>query len=336
VVAGKGWHDRLGALHAEAMALRDAGSLARGATVYVTLSPCASHGRQPPCADALIAAQVARVIAAVDDPNPQNASGLEKLRQAGIPAVSGLLRAEAEYLARGFFKKQLRHLPYLTLKYAMTLDGKIASITGDSHWVSGEESRELVHDLRSRSDAILIGSGTALADKPRLTVRDPVWSSRGGSKLHIQPRRVIVDSRGRTPPGAALFNPNPPGGETSVAVTDQADPARLAALAAAGARILRFSSPDGRVPLYQLIKQLGEDGANHVLCEGGGELAAGLLAAGLIDEIWAFITPKLIGGREAPGPIGGAGIALMGDAAAFVIREGRPVGGDWLIRAAPA
>ena len=156
-VVGRGWHDRLGGIHAEAMALLEAGSRARGALAYVTLSPCVSWGRQPPCADALIRAGVAEVIAAAADPNPHNASGIEKLRQAGVPAAMGLLREEAEYLARGFFKSQRRRLPYLTLKYAMTLDGKIASVSGDSRWVSGKESREWVQDLRSRSDAILIG-----------------------------------------------------------------------------------------------------------------------------------------------------------------------------------
>lgn len=336
-IVGRGWHDRFGDLHAEAMALREAGPRARGALAYVTLSPCVSWGRQPPCAEALIRAGVAGVIAAAVDPNPRNASGIEKLRQAGVAAFSGLLREEAEYLARGFFKSRKLDLPYLTLKYAMTLDGKIASVSGDSRWVSGTESREMVQDMRSRSDVVLIGSGTALADNPRLTVREPVWSARGGRRGHPQPRRVVVDGKARLPTDSAMLRDmGAAGGETLVALSEEADPGRIAALAAAGAGIRSFTpSRDGRVPLDALLRLLCREGANNVLCEGGGELAAGLTEAGLVDEIVVFVAPKLIGGRTAPGPVGGPGRHRLADALALEIRETRCVGPDLLIRAGP-
>ncbi|MDR1535939.1 MAG: bifunctional diaminohydroxyphosphoribosylaminopyrimidine deaminase/5-amino-6-(5-phosphoribosylamino)uracil reductase RibD [Planctomycetota bacterium] len=332
---GEGWHDRLGDSHAEAMALRQAGPRARGATVYVTLSPCVVEGRQPPCVPALIAAGVARVIAAAEDPNPDNSSGLEQLRQAGIPAVSGLLKEEAEYLSRGFFKSRLLGLPHLTLKYAMTLDGKTASVTGESRWISGPASREAVQDLRSRSDAVLVGSGTALRDDPLLNVRNPAWIRRGGPGRHPQPRRVIVDSLGRLSPIAAMFSPEFPGGGVIVAVTDLAPREKLAALEKAGAEIYVFSPADGRVPLEKLLRRLCGEGVNLVLCEGGGELSASLLEAGLVDEIWSFVAPKLLGGRKGPGAVGGRGIPRLTDAPDLAIREYRAVGGDLLIRAGP-
>ncbi len=333
-VVGRGWHDRLGGLHAEAAALRDAGAEAEGAAAYVTLSPCCSHGRQPPCTDALIRAGVRRVVVAAEDPNPCNCSGVEVLCGAGIPARSGLLREEAEYLARGFFKKQRLGLPYLTLKYAMTLDGKIACASGDSRWVSGPESREAVQAMRSRADAVLVGIGTVLADDPLLNVREPVLSRRGGADRHPQPLRVVADSRGRCPPGAALFSREKgPGGKVVVAVAAGADPARIAALERAGAEVPAFPAGGGRVPLPALLAGLAERGVNNVLCEGGGELAAGLLARGLVDEIVAFVAPKMVGGRNAPGPVGELGIARMADALAFSLREWRAVGGDIVIRA---
>ncbi len=335
-VVGRGWHDRLGDLHAEAAALRDAGPAARGATAYVTLSPCCSQGRQPPCTDALIRAGVVRVVVAAEDPNPCNCSGVEVLCGAGIPTRSGLLREEAEYLARGFFKRQRTGLAHLTLKYAMTLDGKIAAASGDSRWVSGPESRELVQDMRSRSDAVLVGAGTALADDPLLTVREPVLSRRGGAGGHPQPLRVVADSRCRLGPGAALFGKGgAPGGKVLIAAADGADPVRVAALERAGAEVALLPGGGGKVPLAALMRILAEKGVNTVLCEGGGELAAGLLSLGLVDEIFAFVAPKIAGGRQAPGPVGELGVLRMADALGFAFREWRRVGDDLLIRAEP-
>ncbi|MDR0361223.1 MAG: bifunctional diaminohydroxyphosphoribosylaminopyrimidine deaminase/5-amino-6-(5-phosphoribosylamino)uracil reductase RibD, partial [Planctomycetota bacterium] len=201
-VVGEGWHDRYGGPHAEAMALENAGGRAKGTVAYVTLSPCASRGRQPPCAGALAHAEVAEVVAAVRDPNPKNASGIERLRELGVPVRVGLLAEEAEFLARGFFKRIRRGLPHVILKYAMTLDGKTAAASGDSRWVSGPKSREAVQDMRSRADAIMVGVGTALIDDPLLNVRGEALERRGGAERHPQPRRVILDSRMRLPPEA--------------------------------------------------------------------------------------------------------------------------------------
>ncbi|MCL1999792.1 MAG: bifunctional diaminohydroxyphosphoribosylaminopyrimidine deaminase/5-amino-6-(5-phosphoribosylamino)uracil reductase RibD [Planctomycetes bacterium] len=333
-VVGRGWHDRLGGLHAEAAALSDAGAEAYGATAYVTLSPCCSQGRQPPCTDALIRAGIAGAVVAAEDPNPCNCSGLELLRQAGIPVRFGLLREEAEYLARGYFKKQRFGLPQVILKYAMTLDGKIAAASGDSRWISGPESRELVQDMRSRADAVLVGIKTVLADDPLLTVREPVLSRRGGN--HPQPLRVVADSRCRLPPGAAMFRPeNGPGGKIFVAVLAGADPGMAAELERVGAEVRVFPAIGGGVALTSVLRVLAERGVNNILCEGGGGLAAGLLSLGLVDEIIAFVALKIVGGSGAPGPVGELGTTRIADASSFTMRECRRVGEDLMIRVEP-
>ena len=333
-VVGRGWHDRLGDLHAEAMALRDAGGEARGATAYVTLSPCTTHGRQPPCSDALIQAGVAEVIVAACDPNPKNCSGIEVLNQAGIPARFGLLHEEAEYVARGFFKLVRTGLPYVTLKYAMTLDGKIAAASGDSRWVSGPESREMVQDMRSRHDAIMVGSGTALADNPMLNVREPVLSRRGGPGRHRQPVRVVIDGRARLPLDSALLtNTVEPAGRVLVVTADSADDERRVALRNAGAYVAIFPDDGGHVDLRLLLEELGRMEIGMLLCEGGGGLAAALLKKGLVDEIAAFVAPKIIGGSNAPGPVGGLGIGLMANALPLRVIETSRVGEDIFVRA---
>lgn len=332
-VVGRGWHDRLGDLHAEAMALRQAGPRASGGVAYVTLSPCATTGRQPPCTTALIKAGVREVIIAAEDPNPRNTSGPDVLRQAGIVVRTGLLREEAEHLARGFFKNMRQRLPFLTLKYAMTLDGKIATASGDSRWVSGPESRELVQDMRSRHDAVLVGSGTALADDPLLNVRDPVWTRRGGSERHRQPLRVIADGRCRLPNTAAMLDSTRDlGGAVLVATTTNAEADRVAALTRAGAEVLALPTPDAQVPLRLLLGELAQRGVNLVLCEGGGQLAAGLLRAGLVDEIVVFIAPKLIGGNAAPGPVGEMGFTRMAEAIELQMTEGKMLASDIVVK----
>lgn len=333
-IVGRGWHDRLGDLHAEAAALQEAGPKAAGATAYVTLSPCTTTGRQPPCADALIRAGVSKVVIAAEDPNPKNTAGPEVLSQAGVEVVIGLLQEEAEYLARGFFKAMRRRLPFVTLKYAMTLDGKIAAASGDSRWVSGTASREVVQDMRSRHDAILVGSGTALADDPLLSVRDPVLARRGGPERHRQPLRVVADSHCRLPVGAAMFDPARGGGAVLIATAaGGVEEERIAALTTAGAEVLRLPSADGQVPLRLLMAELVNRGVNLVFCEGGGRLAAGLLRAGLVDEIVAFIAPKIIGGHLAPGPVGEMGFTRMAEARELEVRECKFVGDDIMVRA---
>ncbi len=331
-IIATGWHDKLGDLHAEAMALRNAGAEAKDCTAYITLSPCTTHGKQPPCSDALIRAQIAEAIVAAPDPNPQNADGVHALMQAGIPARSGLLREEAEYLARGFMKMQRSRLPWLTLKYAMTLDGKIAAASGDSRWVSGTESRELVQDMRSRADAILVGSGTAFADNPLLTVRPPALAARGGPDKHPQPLRVVADSRCRLSAEAAMLDPaQGPGGNVVVFCLEQHDEENAARLRRAGADVVPLPAAPGKIPLEKMLSELGRRGVNTVLCEGGGELAASLVADGLADEVAVFIAPKLVGGRDAPGPVGGAGAPRMAEAWPVAQGEWRRVGDDMLV-----
>ena len=334
-VVGRGWHNRLGDLHAEAMALKEAGDRAWGATAYVTLSPCSSHGRQPPCADALIRARVAGVVAAAEDPNPRNTSGLDVLRRSGVPVRVGLLRSEAEYLARGFFKLMRRGRPFVTLKYAMTLDGKTATATGDSRWVSGPESLELVHDMRSRHDAVMVGSGTALADDPLLNVREPVLGDREAFGPHPQPLRVILDSNCRLSPDAAMLRPeNGQGGRVLVAAVESAPPERADALLLAGAEVLLLPPVDGHAPIDNLLDDLARRGVAMILCESGGRLSAALLRAGAVDEIVAFVAPKLAGGQTAPGPVADLGIGKMAEALRLDVRESRRVGSDTMIRAA--
>lgn len=336
-IVGEGWHNRLGDLHAEAAALKNAGERARGADCYVTLGPCGTHGRQPPCADALVRAGVARVAVAAEDPNPKNTAGPDILRAAGIAVETGLLRAEAEYVMRGFFKAMRDKRPYLTYKYAMTLDGKTATAAGDSRWISGPESREMVQDMRSRSDAILIGAGTAMADNPLLTVREPVWSRRGGAAEHRQPLRIVVDGALRLRPGSAMLDKKRGAGGAVLVATGVAASRTRAAddLARAGAEILALPDTDGKIDPAALLDELQRRGVYVVLCEGGGGLAAALLAGGHIDEIAAFVAPKLAGGSAAPGALAGAGVGLMRDAVQFVTKEWRRVGDDILIRACP-
>ncbi len=334
-IAAEGWHDRYGGLHAEAMALsRLQPGEAESAVAYVTLAPCISYGKQPPCADALAAAGVKEVVIAVCDPNPQNQASLERLKNLGLGFRTGLLEEEARYLARGFFSRFRQNRPYVTLKYAMTLDGKIAAASGDSRWVSGPESREIVQDLRSRNDAVLVGIGTALADDPLLTVRNPVLARRSENGPHPQPLRVIADSHARLSPTAALFGNSPePGGKVLVATLDGNAAARAAKLSAAGAEVVMTPERDGRICLKDLLALLLKRGVNNVLCEGGAAVAASLLAEEIVDEVIVFVAPKIVGGTQAPGPVGDLGIMRMADARKLRFKDVRSVAGDIMVRA---
>lgn len=335
-IVGRGWHDRLGGVHAEVMALNDAGENARGAKAYVTLSPCTSHGRQPPCTLALIGAGVKRVFVAAEDPNPCNCSGIEVLKGAGIEAHSGLLGEEAEYLARGFFKKMRCGVPYVTLKYAMTLDGRIATATGDSRWISCAESREWVHVFRSQVDAVMVGSGTALTDNPLLNVRGEAWERCGGTRgRHRQPIRVVVDGGLQLTPEAAMFatgcGEDERGGRVIVAGVKGKNSEGARALRLAGAEVVEFESEGGKVPVGEVLEYLGEAGVNHILCEGGGGLAGVLVEGGWVDEVVVFIAPKIVGGVNAPGPVGGEGVGKMVNALGLNVRECKRVGDDVMI-----
>lgn len=286
-VVGEGWHARAGEAHAEAHALTAAGERARGATAYVTLEPCSHHGRTPPCADALIAAGVARVVAAMRDPNPQvGGNGLEKLRAAGIAFENGLMEAEARELNIGFVSRMERGRPWVRLKLAASLDGKTALNNGRSQWITGPEARRDGHAWRARACAILTGAGTVRDDDPRLTVRD-VETSR-------QPLRVVVDSHFETPPTARILE----GGHTLVAAASE-DAARIAALRAAGAEVVVLPNPHGKVDLPRLLRQLAERGVNELHVEAGHKLNGSLLREGLVDELLLYFAPTILGsGRE--------------------------------------
>jgi diaminohydroxyphosphoribosylaminopyrimidine deaminase/5-amino-6-(5-phosphoribosylamino)uracil reductase len=320
-LVGEGYHREVGGPHAEVWALRQAGDRARGGTIYVTLEPCSHHGRTPPCADALVQAGLGRVVAAMVDPNPRvSGAGLERLREAGIEVEVGVLEGEARRLNAAYIKHTVEGLPLVSLKAAMSLDGKIATASRESRWITGERARAVGHRLRAMHDAVMVGMGTVLADDPRLTVRQ----ARGRT-----PRRVVVDSKGRTPTEAAVLKADQI--PVIIAVTEGAPEGKTAALRGAGAEVIEVSSRDGRVDLQGLMQDLASRQIQSVLVEGGGTLAEGLLAAGLVDRVYFFIAPKIIGGATAPTPVDGAGIAELSQAWRLERVQVRRVGEDILI-----
>ena len=324
-VVGEGAHLRAGGPHAEAAALDAAGPAARGATCYVTLEPCAHFGRTPPCADALVRAGVSRVVAAVGDPHREvDGRGLARLRAAGVTVTVGVREAEARALNRAFFCAVTESRPHVTLKAAMTLDGKIASVDGASRWITGEAARLEAHRLRFAADAVLVGIGTVLADNPRLTVRHTGLPSK-------EPLRVVVDSRLRIPVDARVLRSGDPG-RALVACVAPAPAGPAAALRARGARVLELPGEAGRVDVRALLGALRALDVIAVLVEGGGEFGGALVEAGLVDRVAFFVAPRLLGGREAPGPVGGRGRSLK-DALALAEVTTRRLGDDLLIEA---
>jgi diaminohydroxyphosphoribosylaminopyrimidine deaminase/5-amino-6-(5-phosphoribosylamino)uracil reductase len=306
-IVGEGFHVAAGRPHAEAVALAQAGARARGATLFVTLEPCAHEGRTPPCTDAIIAAGISEVRYAIGDPDPRvSGRGARFLEAAG-----GEHAAEASELLRGYLQRTRTGRPWVTAKYAMSLDGKTATRTGEARWISGETSRRHVHMLRDRADAVVVGIGTVLADDPALTVRPAPPDGR-------QPLRVVADSRLRLPPEAALAGPALAPGTAVAHVGDDSDPAvraRAERLRERGLELLALPADrDGRIDLACLLAELGRRALNQVLVEGGGELLAGLVGAGLVDEIEACVAPVLIGGANAPTPIRGRGTDRLIDA----------------------
>jgi diaminohydroxyphosphoribosylaminopyrimidine deaminase / 5-amino-6-(5-phosphoribosylamino)uracil reductase len=281
-IVGEGWHEKAGEPHAEIHALRAAGESARGATAYVSLEPCAHHGLTPPCVDALIAAGVARVIAAMQDPNPSVAGeGMSRLTAAGIETAVGLLEDEARELNIGFHSRMLRGRPWVRVKAAASLDGRTALSNGASQWITGEAARQDGHRLRARACAVLSGIGSVLADDPQMTVR--------GVEVDRQPLRVIVDSRLRTPPRARILQ----GGALVVGALPESD--RKTALEVAGAEVLLLPGPDGHVDLQFLLRELGRRGMNELHVEAGRTLNGALLAQGLVDELVLYLAPIFLG-----------------------------------------
>lgn len=306
VIVGEGFHRRAGEAHAEPIALAHAAGAARGADLYVTLEPCCHHGRTPPCTEAIIAAGIARVFYAMRDPDPRCAGGGEAaLRAAGIAVENGLLRAEAECLLAPYMKHRRTGLPLVTLKLAMSLDGRIATRTGDSRWITSERARALVHLMRDRADAVMVGVGTVLADDPALTTR--------GVPDGRDALRVIADRGARTPPTAQVVAQDSAAG-CLIAAAAGASPERVRALRAAGAEVLALPATESGVDLRALTMVLGARGVLSVLLEGGGTLAWGALAAGIVDRVALFYAPIIIGGADAVPGVAGLGVERVADA----------------------
>ncbi|BDV43298.1 riboflavin biosynthesis protein RibD [Geotalea uraniireducens] len=300
-VVGTGWHRRAGTPHAEVHALRQAGDRARGADAYVTLEPCSHFGRTPPCADALVEAGLARVVIGMVDPNPLvSGRGIARLRAAGVEVITGVLEEECRVLNEPFLKHVQTGMPFVICKSAMTMDGKIATASGDSKWITNERSRRYVHRLRSAADAVMVGIGTVEADDPQLTARIP-----GGK----DPLRIVVDSSLRLSPEARLLRQQ--SSARTIVATVARDAARIGALDAAGCEVVTCRSVGGRVDLAELLALLGKRGVQSILLEGGGELAGYALRHGLIDKFVLFYAPKLLGGTGGYGPFAGESAVRM-------------------------
>lgn len=315
-VVGEGYHEKFGGHHAEVHALRQAGERANGATLYVTLEPCCHHGKTPPCTEAVIAAGIRTVIVAGPDPNPLVAGkGLEALRAAGLEVHSGFYRDAAEQLNAPFFKLMKTGKPYVIAKWAMTLDGRIATATGDSKWISNETSRAKVHELRGRMDAIIVGIGTVLADDPHLTARPP------GPRVAT---RVVLDSKLRLPLFSKLMNTV---NEAPIIVVHQTKGATLA-----DSELLYLTGSRTKV-MEQLMAELGRKRMSNVMIEGGAQVLGVAIDAGLVDEVWVFVAGQIIGSGQAPGPVSGHGAALLKDAMKLGPLEVESLAGDVLLRA---
>jgi len=322
-ILGEGFHEWAGGPHAEVLALAAAGARSRGATLYSTLEPCVHHGRTPPCAPAVVAAGICRVVVALVDPNPLVAGrGLGALREAGVEVVAAILTEDAERQNRAFTTAMRLGRPHVTLKAATTLDGRIADVQGESKWITGPDARAAAHRLRSEADAIVAGVGTVLRDDPALTVRlDRPWPR--------EPYRVVLDTGARTPADARLITAATPA-RALVIVGEHADAARTATLTAAGATVISVPVRDDRIDLHAALAALAEREVRAVLVEGGGEVHGAFLDAALVDRVAFFVAPRLLGGRGATPAIGGAGSPLK-SAARIIGVEVTHLGEDLLI-----
>lgn len=323
-VVGEGYHVAPGQPHAERVALERAGERARGGAIYSSLEPCRHQGRTPPCTEAIIAAGIQRVVAAILDPDLHvSGQGAQALQQAGIEVEVGVLAPQAERLNEFYLKQRRTGIPFVTAKFAASLDGRIATHTGESRWITAETARAHSHGLRHIHDAVLVGVGTVIQDDPRLTAR-------AGGPDSRQPVRVVVDSRARTPVDAQVLRE--PGGPVVIAATDAASPAALAALKEAGAEVLVLPPDDReRVDIRSLLERMGARPLLSVLVEGGGELLGSFFDEGLVDKLYAYIAPIVIGGASAPGPVGGQGVSNVEDALHLRDAETVALGNDILV-----
>ena len=324
-VVGEGYTLPPGQPHAEIVALQQAGAATQGATLYTTLEPCCTYGRTPPCTQAIITAGIKRVHLAITDPNPQvSGKGCAELKAAGVEVVVG---EEAE-TARQFCEAFARHVntgrPFVSAKFAMSLDGKIATYTGDSKWVTGPPARELVQQMRRESDAVMVGVNTVLADDPQLTTRD-----HQDIPLERQPLRVVLDNNCRMPPNARLLREP---GKTLIVASSSTSQDSVSRLVDAGAEVLQTpAGPNGMVDLGMLLDELGRRDVVSLLVEGGGTVLGSLFDAGLVDKVYVFIAPLIIGGREATSPVEGKGIPQMATAWRVECPRIQQIGPDWLI-----
>ncbi len=322
-VVGRGYHRRFGGPHAEVFALLEAGDAARGATLYVSLEPCCHHGKTPPCTDRIIASEVARVVVAVRDPHPQvDGGGLRCLRDAGIEVTEGVLAAEAEQQNEIFFTFARWHRPFVQLKLAISVDGRIATKSGDARWISSLPSRIEAHRLRRRFMSLLVGVQTVLQDNPLLTVRHVIGPD---------PVPIVLDRRGQTPSDARLFELHP----APIFATATMDAGYAQRLEQRGARVWRLPDREARINLPLLLKRLAEARIDSVLIEGGGETAAAFLEAGLVDKLSLFLAPLVIGGRGAVPAVGGAGAERVADALRLDRMASTWVGEDLLLTGYP-
>lgn len=329
-IVGEGWHVRAGEGHAEVNALAQAGDAAQGATAYVTLEPCSHVGKTPPCADALVKAGVSRVVAAMQDPNPQVAGqGLARLRAAGISVDCGLLEAESRALNPGFIQRMQKNLPWVRLKLAMSMDGRTAMASGESQWITGPEARADVQRLRARSGAVVSGADSVLLDDSALTVRaselglDPELSDAAAAR---QPLRVLIDGRLRVPLDRRLFREAGP----VLVVCAESQPSETAYLQQQ-LELLSLPGPDGKVDLPLLLRELAARGCNEVLVESGAALAGAFWRAGLVDELIVYMAPRLLGSRARP--LLELPFDTMAEAMDVEITDMRAIGRDWRITA---
>lgn len=320
-IIAEGFHEKAGKDHAEIVALKKAKGNAKGATLYVTLEPCSHHGKTPPCADAVIGAGVTKVVIATQDPNPLVAGkGIARLKKAGITVMVGLLQKEAQQINEGWNKFITQNLPFVTLKAACSLDGKIAAEDGTSKWISNDLSRQKVHEMRATSDAVMVGVNTVLKDDPRLNVR---LKKKDGVR---HPLRVIVDTNLETPPSAAVLHSF--GGKVIIATASD-NSRRAKALEEEGATILRLPEKNKRVNLKELMAELGKRGVVNLLMEGGAELYTAALNEGIVDKLALFYAPILLGGGRYS-IFGGAGVKSIAGAIKVGNMTVTPIGGGQL------
>lgn len=323
-VIGNGYHEHYGGPHAEINAMSNAVGSIKGATIYVTLEPCSHHGKTPPCADALINAQISKVFVAMVDPNPLVAGqGIEKLRENGIEVEVGLLETEARELNRVFIKYIETQKPYVVLKSAMSLDGKIATYTGNSKWISCEKSRQYVHTLRNELKGIMVGVNTVITDDPELITRLDNGKGRN-------PVRIVVDSRGRIPLAAKILQ-NPHDNPIIIAATAQFPERKRVFLEESGHMVLILPEANGQVDLISLMDELGKLKIDSILLEGGGTLNESALKSGIVDEVQFIIAPLLLGGRDAISPVEGIGFKTVDDGILLHQLTTRQLGNDILV-----